>query len=150
MRSDTAAISFCATYEAPEEEADGIFWSWGFLLASIRPKLTRSMPKIRFYQLSVKSKESWPTSAHPPQWSRSCPGQWQRRPSWRHQQTCQPGRPWRRTPCAWKSRQLGEERQRKGDVRCWKHVQQKLSCVWWLTSFKELALCLALSPDFTF
>lgn len=50
------------------------------------------------------------TSAHPPQWSHSCPGQWRRRPSWGHRRTCQPGRPLWRSSCGWKSRQLWWDR----------------------------------------
>lgn len=46
------------------------------------------------------------TSAPPPQWSHCCPGQWWRKPSWRHQQTWRTGRPWRRKPCGWRSQQL--------------------------------------------
>ncbi len=50
------------------------------------------------------------TSALPPQWSRCCPGQWWRKPSWCQQQTWRPGRPWRRKPCGWRSQQLHVER----------------------------------------
>lgn len=50
------------------------------------------------------------TSAPPPQWSRCCPGQWWRKPSWRHRRTWRTGQPWRRKPCSRRSQQLHVER----------------------------------------